>query len=225
MGAAGAVTAVSPRERRWSGRPVRAPVMSDGLSARAEVVRCRCPGGRGRSRSLRASGGGPAPSSRPSRNSGVSPRERRWSAVGALVGEGDRGLSARAEVVRPCSARRTCTARSLRASGGGPKRRLALQDSPAVSPRERRWSDPPQPGAGAEGGLSARAEVVRCCSWCRGLLRGSLRASGGGPTIDSAAAEETKVSPRERRWSVGAHLDLSARPGLSARAEVVRRCG
>ncbi len=110
----------SPRERGWSA--VRQPTGRERavLPARAGVVRREGPASAGRSRSPRASGGGPpnAPHKAPKRS--FSPRERGWSGEFVQCQGAEVVLPARAGVVRP-DGRRTGSRRcSPRASGGGP---------------------------------------------------------------------------------------------------------
>ncbi len=214
---------VSPRERRWSADGGAGVVGGVGLSARAEVVRDRArrqvhgPG------SLRASGGGPSHALVEMPAGRVSPRERRWSDPRPhdLLGGG--GLSARAEVVRPASTSAAPAPGSLRASGGGPAAAPAGPSSTRVSPRERRWSGLRPDRRPQARGLSARAEVVRASTRTARRRRWSLRASGGGPVDGAPVQCHGKVSPRERRWSGAVGPQVPAAPGLSARAEVVRR--
>ncbi len=216
------VLSVSPRERRWSAPEEIPRELIPGLSARAEVVRPPRRAPPWASRSLRASGGGPDGWTRTWSWPTVSPRERRWSGQGGMEVRPGLGLSARAEVVLRGAWRTVLRCRSLRASGGGP--RLAPDPAPTkpVSPRERRWSDQCSGGRDRHAGLSARAEVVRFAASRRARFRGSLRASGGGPTFDYGNAAHKLVSPRERRWSERESAPTRSELGLSARAEVVR---
>ena len=113
---------VSPRRRRWFASAGPWATSRGGLSAQAEVVwRRRWPGSRSAG-SLRAGGGGSRTSRRISGSRSVSPRRRRWFAVGALGAVRLLGLSAQAEVVRNLIRALPTGSWSLRAGGGGSRR-------------------------------------------------------------------------------------------------------
>src|SRR5690606_38569719 len=130
----------SPRERGWSDLVGVGGAGTRVLPARAGVVR---PGRRGRcwnARSPRASGGGPTWSAWEVLERAFSPRERGWSDLVGVGGAGTRVLPARAGVVRPGRRGRCWSARSPRASGGGPTWSAWEVLERAFSPRERGWS-------------------------------------------------------------------------------------
>ena len=173
--------AFSPRERGWSAFARFRSAQRFVLPARAGVVRFFRPLAGARSRSPRASGGGPPPAPPRAALCGFSPRERGWSGRGEHDGGCPSVLPARAGVVR--QARR-------------PENAVR-----PFSPRERGWSVLSPEDTRPERVLPARAGVVRRHRNRALACARSPRASGGGPNGSGRVTCADTFSPRERGWS------------------------
>ncbi len=177
----------SPRERGWSGRPVRAARRAGCLP--------------------RASGGGPLLAVRTVEAVPSSPRERGWSQPGRTRRQRHEVFPARAGVVRTARATRSAARGLPRASGGGPSTTRATPARRSSSPRERGWSGVVDVVGRHFEAFPARAGVVPGRSPGARAWPGLPRASGGGPSTVACTPFSLRSSPRARGWSLSTALE------------------
>ena len=107
-----------------------------------------------------------------------------------------------------------------RASGDGPFVVLADKFAVGFPPRERGWSLPAAPSKSCDGVSPARAGMVPSAGSLSATAHGFPRASGDGPSANTASTKAGEFPPRERGWSTwaahrGGQLGVSpARAGM-----------
>ena len=193
----------SPRERGWSPRTGPSPTWWAVLPARAGMVRTIGSWTSWPTCAPRASGDGPKPAPSGLTICACSPRERGWSALDLAPSTVELVLPARAGMV--------------------PTTRTRPEEESPCSPRERGWSRGLRSPVSHPAVLPARAGMVPARRRCGTRTGRAPRASGDGPNRWAAELTIEVCSPRERGWSLPAHLVERDRQVLPARAGMVPR--